>query len=182
MIVQKGQRKEILVNSGVATEFLDAIDHLEQYGDLQFMLKPPEGAYFYLPGIEKQYKILEGFNIVPICDGSNGDSFYVLLFNENETKYVRFELECDEIYCDYGPVFSLLLADIVIEFYEFADDLSSEEIAEIGLKLGLKASKLLLNELDAAESAGTRSTFEKDQLWKKEKLPLIIGNISEQEK
>jgi hypothetical protein len=81
------------------------------------MIKFPEGAYFYLKSIESTYSILRGYEITPIYEGANGDTFWVLLSNANESRFVHFELEQDEIYDDYGNDFMLLLANCVIDFF-----------------------------------------------------------------
>ena len=121
MLIPEEERREALLRAGVPETFLDAIDNLEEYGALQYLILEPEAAYDYLPTIEDEYEILDGYDIVPICDGPNGDSFYVLLLGSEGFRFVYFELEADEIYHDFKDSFQRLLAHLVIDWVEFTE-------------------------------------------------------------
>ena len=128
----------------------------------------------YLPDIENDYSILNGFDITPIFDGSNGDTFWVLLSNENESKFVHFELEADEIYDDYGSSFNKLLANLVIDLYENMDDLESEELVGKVKSLGFEKAKDFIESIRSADEKELRMTTEDDEKWRKENIPMFI--------
>ncbi|MDD1794429.1 hypothetical protein LRP50_14945 [Enterovibrio sp. ZSDZ42] len=169
MIVQEESRKENLLSAGVTSQFIDAIDRLEELGEIQYQIQKPESAYWYLPSIENEYEILRGFDITPICDGSNGDSFYVLLSKPDERKFVYFELEADEIYNDFGGSFQLLLAHIIIDLMDFSEEQSIEDITKFADGLGLLKAKEVINTVSALDED---TDIEK---WEVNVLPAIIG-------
>ncbi|WP_394391754.1 hypothetical protein [Shewanella woodyi] len=169
MIVQEESRKENLLSAGVTSQFIDAIDRLEELGEIQYQIQNPEGAYWYLPSIENEYEILRGFDITPICDGSNGDSFYVLLSKPDERKFVYFELEADEIYNDFGGSFQLLLAHLVIDLMDLSEVQSIEDITKFAESLGLLKAKEVINTVSALDED---TDIEE---WEVNVLPTIIG-------
>ena len=169
MIVQEERRKENLLDAGVTSQFLDAIDRLEELGEIQYQIQKPEGAYWYLPSIEHEYEILKGFDITPICDGSNGDSFYVLLSKPDERKFVYFELEADEIYNDFGGSFQLLLAHLIIDLIGFSEDQNIEDITKLAESLGLLKAKEVINKVSALDED---TDLEE---WEVNVLPIIVG-------
>ena len=174
MIIQKEERRKRLVDAGVPQLFLDALNEIDKYDDLQFMIREPDSFYFYIDTIYKSYKSIKDFNIVPVFEGSNGDIFYVYLFNEQEQKFAQFELENDELYADYGTSFSLMLANLLIDFYEFADELSIEELSKIGQQIGAQFADKLFKKLEMADEESLRKSFESDNNWRKKNLEEII--------
>ncbi|MBD3657599.1 hypothetical protein [Marinobacter sp.] len=174
MIVEAEKRKEVLVAAGVPEEFLSAIDSPNSFEDLEFIAKAPDGFYFYLPPVFKNYKILKGYDVTPIYEGSNGDTYYVLLTRDQEVRFVHFELEQDAIYSDYGNKFQFMLADFLIDYYEFATEVSIAQLSDYGVKLGFENSKALFEALEHADENGMRKTFELDENWRKENLPQFV--------
>ncbi|MDM1067120.1 hypothetical protein HXZ88_16060 [Myroides odoratimimus] len=72
-------------------------------------------------------------------------SFTVLLQENDDERIVYFELECDEIYRDYGTNVELLLMDIMIEYYDdtVEDGVSLEDFIQVGNKIGFAKSEEL---------------------------------------
>ncbi len=176
MITPKETRREKLLSHGVPVAFLDAIES-PPHEELKFVLCYPESAYFYLPSVESTYAILRGHDITPIFDGPNGDSYWVLLSNQDSYRFVHFTLETDEVFNDYGSDFMLLLAHTIIRFYENADELDESQIAEASRSVGFPQSENLISALALADRRGLRCTFESDAEWRREHLPQILkGN------
>lgn len=174
MIIEAEKRRDILVSAGVPEQFLSAIEYPERFEDLKFMAKAPDGFYFYMPSVLDNYKILSGYDVTPIYEGSNGDTYYVLLTRDEEIRFIHFELEQDSIYEDYGSSFQLMLADFLIDYYEFATEVSIEQLSDYGVKLGFKNAKRLFEALEEADQNGIRKTFELDKKWRNEVLPKIV--------
>ena len=120
-----------------------------------------------------QHECLSGWEVTPVCDGSNGEVFHVLLSTPDESKFVRFELENDEIYDDYGSDFQALLADLLIDLYEFSE-LPVDELVDVGERLGFVRPAALFRALVDASARHLRSTFQTDRLWRQAQLPGII--------
>ena len=174
MITPWNLRNEILALAGVPSAFLEAIEHLEKYGDLQFIARKPDAAYFYLPQICDTYSTLQGQTITPIFDGSNGDRFYVHLSGDAGNRFVIFLLENDEIYQDFGANFQFMLAHLLIEFYEFSE-LTVDELAAVSKTLGFCNSRSLFESLEQATKSDARKTFELDAAWRRVNIPRIVG-------
>lgn len=160
----------MLSGNGVPIEFLSAIDNVSAFEDLEFIVKYPEGTYWYLKDIYPKYSCLSGYDVTPIYEGRNGDTFYVMLSKPGEVRFVHFELENDEIYDDYGNNFMLMLANFLISYYEFATEIDIEKLAEYGVKMGFKNSSQLFSALEKADKDRLRSTFELDKKWRNENL------------
>lgn len=170
MIIQKEDRRKKLIENGVLPAFLDVIDDTSKFEDLKYIFKYPDSAYFYLPDIYPSYEILKGYDVTPICDGGNGDTFHMLLTRDDEVRFVHFELENDQIYNDYGNNFMLMFVDFLIEYYEFADQTSIETLIGYGIKMGFPKSTEIFNALEAADSNHLRKTFELDKQWRKDNV------------
>ena len=164
----------MLLKYGVPSTFLDAVDNTKKFDDLEFIVKYPDSVYCYLSDILPTYQILKGYDVTPIYEGGNGDTFYVLLSNANEARFVHFELENDEIYDDYGSDFMLMFVDFLIYYYEFADETGIETFVEYGKKMGFPKSEELFKSLEEADSKGLRKTFELDKKWRKENVPSFL--------
>jgi hypothetical protein len=174
MITPREHRRQKLQSHGVPVAFLDAIDKPPSE-DLEFILRFPDGAYFYLKTIESVYSILRGYDITPIYDGGNGDTYWVLLSNSTESRFVHFELEHDEIYDDYGDNFMLLLADFVIQFYEFADELDNSDIVNVARKIGFVRAEEFISALALADKQGLRNTFDSDAEWRRNSISRFVS-------
>lgn len=174
MITPREYRAEVLLRAGVPRAFLDAMDHLDSVAKLRYCIARPDGAYHYLPQIAPAYKALMGWDITPVCDGANGDVFFVHMAYGNLTRFAHFELEVDEIYDDYGPNFQRMLADLLIDYYEFDDEAEIDELVAVGQKLGFVNSVGLFSALEQASENDARRTFELDKKWRKATLPGII--------
>ncbi len=174
MITPPEKRISALVDAGVPLSFLEAFANPDALGDLRFMLRAPDSAYFHLPQILNTRDILADFEVTPIVDGSNGDTFYVLLSRGGVRRFVHFELEADEIYGDFGEDFRLMLADLLIGIYEFSEqDLQS--LIGVGRLLGFERSEDLFNALHEADQRGARNTFESDNAWRASFIPGLVA-------
>lgn len=144
-LIEERRRKEILLQFGFYESFLDVVDDVESIDyKLSYVMNYPEGAYYYLPTIEN-YSIYKGYNVVPICDSGQGDSFYTLLFNDSYRKIIYNEIEQDEIYADFGLNIDALIAKVLIGYYELMDEdevldreMTLRKIKELGEKLGIE--------------------------------------------
>lgn len=174
MIISKEERRKSLIDAGVPKPFLDALKNIDKYDHLRFMIREPDSFYFYIDTIYESYKSIKDFNITPVFEGDNGDVFYVYLFNEQEQKFAHFELENDELYSDYGGNFSLMLANLLIDLYEMAEELSIEELSKIGQEIGAPFAGELFKELENADEENLRSSFKSDDNWRKKNLVQII--------
>jgi len=174
MITLEVDRRIKLKSHGVPTKFLDAIDSASSHKIFESVLKYPESGYSYLNTI-KTYKIFQGYDVTPIYDGINEDTFWMLLSNSTEAKFVHFELEQDEIYNDYGDNFMWMLADLIVHLYESKDELSIVELIELSEELGFPNSELFLRALEKADEDGLRKTFKLDGSWRKEHIPKYIN-------
>lgn len=174
MLTPADQRIALLLSKGVPQAFLDALASLDEHGPLRFAIRPPQGAYFYLPKIA-HYRCIAGYTVTPIHDGANGDVFHVHLGRGGESRFVRFALERDEIHADYGGDFQRMLADLMIDLYESADEVPIEELARIGSRIGFVAPLRLLRALEAADQANLRSSFAADAQWRAGTVPTILA-------
>ncbi|MDF1698228.1 MAG: hypothetical protein P1U56_20435 [Saprospiraceae bacterium] len=174
MIVSKENRKEKLLQIGVPEAFLKTLENIQNESELSCMIKEPDDFYYYIDSIYQNYKCIKDYNIVPIFDGDNGDKFYVYLFNDEEQKFAHFELENDELYSDHGTSFDLMLANLLIDLYELAEELSISELTKKGEMIGAKFSKQLFKQLVVAEEKNLRSSNELDKKWRKNNLTEIV--------
>lgn len=154
--------------------FLESLKNIQPEDRLRYIIKEPDDFYYYINTIYQNYKCIKGYNIVPVFESSNGDEFYVYLFNDKEQKFAHFELENDELYSDYGTSFDLMLANLLIDFYEFADNLSISELIKKGEMIGASFSNQLFTELEKADKQSLRRSFELDRKWRENNLNQII--------
>ncbi|RZJ55020.1 MAG: hypothetical protein EON49_21245 [Acidovorax sp.] len=177
MITPIDQRPARLADAGLPPGLLAAIDAAaHQPQALHSIIGPPDAAYFYLPQVIEQRPALEGWEITPIGDGSNGAAFYVALSGaDTPLRYVRLTLENKDIDEDFGPHVDLLLAHLLIELYEFADDTPVEDLAQVGRNIGLTRAQSLLEALESASEDHVRSSLEGDRAWRRQVLPRILG-------
>lgn len=175
MITNIDKRRETLIAAGVPEKLLSAINEPSEFQDLEFVAKNPEGFYFYLDSVWQDYEILSGYQVTPIYEGCNSDSYYVLLSNQHEKRFVHFELEQDEIYDDYGANLGLMFANFLIDYYKFADEVEIEQLIDYGHKMGFKESEKLFRQLESADNNQLRATFESDKEWRENNLPEIIA-------
>ena len=148
MITPNEKREQKLLEHGVPIGFLQALEKIDNFPELEFIINNQDSAYYYLDDIYEKYDSINNYDITPIFCGNNNDTFYVLLTNESTIRFVFFELEQDEIYTDYGSNFMPMLVDLLVMYYEFAEDLKIEELKNIGTKMGLKSSNELFNDLE----------------------------------
>lgn len=167
-ITSEEERRETLVSAGVSTEFLDAIDNPSKFEDLEFIFRYPKSFYWYYPDIAS-YKCLQGFEVTPVFDGSNGDMFYVMLSRQGERQFVQFELEQDEIYENFGDNFMYLMAYFLIRYYEFAE-LDLHQLSENGIEMGFEKSRQLFRMLAEADEKRERMD---DVKWRSENLGVL---------
>jgi hypothetical protein len=173
MITPRQDRIATLRKAGVPASFLQALDTLADYGDLQHVLQAPDAAYFYLPSIDGTYESLAGWTVTPVCDGSNGDVFYVLLTRPGVRRFVYFTLESDEIHEDFGAEFPPLLAHLLVDLYEFSE-LPVAELAAIGQRLGFPLAASLFEALEQADAQGLRRSGADDKAWRAVQLPRFL--------
>lgn len=156
-------RYEMLLKNGAPKKFLDSIGEVEE---LECLVENPNKAYSYIPKISN-YKIISNFEVTPIygCE----ETFVVLLSKNENSKIIKFELESDEIYKDYGLNWDLLLLEIMIDYFDFTidDEISIAEFESVGNKIGFKHSKELyeLRNLDTKEY---NDRLDDDEAWREE--------------
>lgn len=138
-IISKENRLNELLNFGFPKEFIENIGKIPE---LAYRVEDVEGAYFYLPTI-LSYTILNGKSILPIY--GSGESFWVLIDDNESQKIIKFELECDQIYTDYGDNWELLLMDIMIEYFDdhIDDEIGIEKFQSVANKIGFNKSEAL---------------------------------------
>ena len=138
-LVPKEHRVEMLLKFGIPQSF---VENIGKVVELEFMVEPPDGAYFYFPTIT-DYKIIADSTITPIYDC--GETFHALVCQGNASRIIYFELEQDEIYKDYGLNWQLLLMNIMIEYFDSAveDGISEDAFCLVGSKIGFSKSKEL---------------------------------------
>ena len=85
------------------------------------------------------------------------------------SKIVKFELENDEIYFDYGQNWKLLLLSIMINLFDqyLENEISKNRFIEIGNKIGFEKSSELfdLRDLPVEE---LNKKFEDNEKWELE--------------
>ncbi|QWX82525.1 hypothetical protein H0I23_08540 [Cellulophaga sp. HaHaR_3_176] len=137
-LIPREERNEKLISCGIPEQFLSSIGNIDE---LDFMVEDPKGAYFYFPTMD--YKIFSGFEVTPIFNC--GEEFYALFEKNDIRKIVRFELENDEIYSDYGLNWNLLLMDILWRYFDLAleEDDSMSLFCSVGKRLGFLYSEKL---------------------------------------
>ncbi|WP_289663804.1 hypothetical protein [Flavobacterium panacagri] len=162
-IISKENRKNALLNFGFPKEFIENIGKIPE---LAYRVQDAEGAYFYLPTI-LNYTILNGKRIIPIY--GSGESFWVLIDDNESQKIIKFELECDQIYIDYGNNWELLLMDIMIEYFDdhIDDEISIEKFQLVANKIGFSKAQALfkLRNLSIDEY---NAKYEDMELWRNE--------------
>lgn len=184
-LIENAHRKTKLIKAGVPSRFFTLLDEAEDYPELD--IKHPEGAYFYLPTMH-QYETFDNFSVVPICDIGSGDSFLLYLFNDTEQKFIYLAIESDEILEDYGTNIMSMLANLLIDSYDFLMDelyeveASKEEFTEtlehlviVGNNLGIdiKHSQQIIDRLYKADEE-KEERFEGETKWIKENIHSIF--------
>lgn len=157
------ERKSQLIKLGANKDFIENIGKIDE---LKYRVENVDEAYFYFPTITN-YEILSGLNIIPIYD--EGESFRVFGYNDSIQKIFHFELENDEIYTDYGINWTLLLFDIMFQYFEddIEEKLSIETFKKVGDKLGFDKSESLYKLLYIPLDEYNEKYKEVDK-WKKE--------------
>nr|WP_199156515.1 hypothetical protein [Pedobacter sp. ASV2] len=140
-IIPKENRVKELLNFGIPEVFVRNIGNIPE---LKYRIEDVEGAYFYLPTI-LNYKILSGKRIVPIFDC--GESFTVLIIDNEVKKIIKFELENDYVYTDYGSNVDLMLMDIMTEYFDdhIDDEIDLEKYISVGSRIGFNKSEGLFH-------------------------------------
>jgi hypothetical protein len=146
-LVSPDKRISELRKFGIPEKFLGSIGNIKQ---LEFSVEKPDSAYYYLPKVS-HYRILKDLQIVPIYDC--GHLFYVLAYDDNEGRIIKFELEQDQIYRDYRMNWNLLLLDIMINYFDIAIErsLTVDQFQDVGEQVGFSMSKQLYNLLNLPE-------------------------------
>jgi hypothetical protein len=90
-------------------------------------------------------------------------------YNDSIQKIFHFELENDEIYMDYGINWTLLLFDIMFQYFvdDIEEKLSIETFKKVGDKLGFDKSESLYKLLYIPLDEHNEKYKEVDK-WKKE--------------
>jgi len=162
-LITKDLRQIELLKLGAPQIFVENIGKIEE---LKYRVENVDGAYFYLPTLS-EYKILENLNIIPLFD--EGNNFCVVAYNDNVKKIIRFELENDKIYKDYGFNWQLLFFDIMFQYFEdqIDDHLSIVKFISVGNKIGFQYSDRLFHLLNLpVEEYNIK--YENVEIWKKE--------------
>jgi hypothetical protein len=163
VLISTENRDQKLLENGIPKDFLENIGKVDE---LKYSVEIPEGAYFYLPTISK-YQILKDSEVTPVyvC----GETFFVLSIKNGKNRIIKFELENDEIYRDYGLNWDLLILEIMIDYFDFAidDEISVDKFETVGQKIGFSQSKELFN-LRNLEIEEYNSKFNDDKKWRME--------------
>lgn len=173
MITPRHERLAVLLKAGVPDAFLRTLPTLADDGKLEHVLRPPETAYFCLPSAYETQESLVGWNVTPICDGSNGDVFYLLLTRPGLQRFVQIEKDHDDIGNEFGAEFPPLLAHLMIDLYEFSG-LPRNQLAALGQRLGFPLAASLFAALEQADALGLRRSAEADAAWRAEQLPQFL--------
>lgn len=173
MITPRHDRLATLLAAGVPDAFLRTLHSLAEYGNLEHVLRPPEAAYFYLPPAYDTQESLAGWRVTPICEGSNGDVFYLLLTRPGLRRFVHVERDHDEIGHEFGAEFPPLLAHLLIDLHEFSA-LPPDRLADLGQRLGFPLAASLFAALDKADADGVRRSADDDSAWRAVHLPRFL--------
>ena len=140
-IIAKEKRIKELLNFGLPKVFLENIGNIPE---LKHRIEDVEGAYFYLPTI-LNYKILNGKRIVPIFDC--GESFTVLIVDNETERIIKFELENDKVYKNYEKNVDLMLMDIMIDYFDdnIDNEIDLEKYISVGTRIGFEKSEKLFD-------------------------------------
>ncbi|MCH1918544.1 hypothetical protein L9G15_03745 [Shewanella sp. A3A] len=162
------QRIAKLTAAGVEPRFLAAIEDGATLGKLQYLIRNCDAAYNFLPSILDDYDFIAGYEVTPVCNGAGDDELYVLLSNEHERRFVRFELEADEIYHDFGASFQRLLAYILLEYVGFDEQMTMADHLALAQHFGLPNAQ-------AVYSAYMKlSTYSEVKAWQQHELPQLL--------
>lgn len=173
MITPRHERLAALLAAGVPDAFLRTLHTLAEYGPLEHVLRPPEAAYFYLPSAYETQESLVGWSVTPICEGSNGDVFYLLLTRPGLQRFVQVERDHDEIGAEFGAEFAPLLAHLVIDLYAFSG-LPRDTLTALAQRLGFPLAGSLFAALEQADAQGLRRSAEDDSAWRAACLPRFL--------
>lgn len=173
MITPRHERLALLLAAGVPDAFLRTLHTLAEYGNLEHVLRPPEAAYFYLPSAYDTQESLIGWRVTPICEGSNGDVFYLLLTRPGLQRFVHIERDHDEVDSDFGAEFAPLLAHLVIDLHAFSG-LPRDALVALCQRLGFPLAASLFEALEQADAQGLRRSAEDDSAWRAACLPRFL--------
>lgn len=159
-------RQEVLLDAGVPAVFLDLVRGIAgRKDDLRYLFGKQD---IDIRDFTRD-KRLSGWSITPVY--ASNDTQYVLLLERDGTrKFVSFDLG-DGLGEDYGSDFNRVLADIIIELYEFSDETPVEDLKKMVADLGCRIGSNLLDELEGAD----RDTFEKDRVWRAKRIPELLA-------
>ena len=170
-MLNKTNRRETLIAHGVPAAFLDVVDDPQGFLNPLIALKP-NAFYFYMgDDIYQSYAFLKDCVITPVFESANHDNFWVLLQQKNSHRFIHYELESVEPIQDFGQNFMAVLVNLLIDYYEMADDLNISELTKYGKAIGFDKSEDLFVALEEATEQGLRRTFELDKEWREKKIP-----------
>lgn len=169
MLTERQQRHDKLIAAGVTPTFLAALEDESILGKLQYYIQAPDGAYAYIPDyLAQDDAILHAEEITPICNGIDDEETYALLRNGQELRFVRFELEADEIYNDFGASFQRLLAHVLLDYVGFDEQMSCDDHIALGQRLGLNNAATIYHAYLAQPAVSDINA------WQQAVLPLLL--------
>ncbi len=181
-LVEENKRRQVLLKFGFKQCFIDVLDRIEKEDHLlRILINYPKGAYYYLPTI-KDYTIYKGYQVVPICDSGQGDSFYVLLFNDHDQKIIYSEIEQDKVYVNYKININAFIVSILIEYYDLMDDEEIEDrnqviekLLEFGTLLGINKELVsrVMNRIFKADDNGENRFIDSQKTLEEYILPCL---------
>lgn len=181
-LIEENKRRQVLLKFGFEQSFINVLDRIEKEDHLLgTLINYPKGAYYYLPTI-KGYTIYKGYQVVPICDSGQGDSFYVLLFNGHDQKIIYSEIEQDKVYVNYKTNINAFKVCILIEYYDLMDDEEIEDrnqvmekLLEFGTLLGInkKIVSKVMNRIFKADDNGEDRFLNSQKTLEKFILPFL---------
>lgn len=162
-LVSPDNRIQKLLEHGIPQDFIKNIGEIEE---LKYNVEKPDRAYFYIPTISN-FKIIKDYEITPIYNC--GETFFVLSSKNETNNIIKFELENDQIYRNYGLNWDLLMLEIMIDYFDFVidNDISIEKFESVGQKIGFKKSRILFD-LRNLNIEDYNLKFADDKKWRKE--------------
>ncbi|WP_417762991.1 hypothetical protein [Shewanella sp.] len=153
-----------LVSVGVDPRFLNAVAEETPLGKLQYLIRSSDAAYDYLPSILDDYSFLAGYEVTPLCNGAGDDELYVLLSNPRERRFVRFELEADVIYNDFGADFQRVLAYILLDYVGFDEQMTLADHIALAQSVGLHHAAAVYHAYQALPADADIAAWQQHQL------------------
>lgn len=176
-VIEGSSRRALLYEAGVPLAFLAFLDRAGQDPRLSSLFAEPSAfaAHIRCGG---HWTDLCNSQIAILFENANGDVAHLLRVKDGHRAFLEFGLD-EQTLEDYGLDVARLLADQIIELWEFLDSASPTHIGELGQSMGFLRAEELVAALEQAERKGARSTFEADRIWRGANLSQLCVNALE---